>query len=233
MKEYHKNPSRTEYFETQIARSRAKFPYCKVSCAHVRAWKRIITEDHRVMENTEGPILCLGTRNGREVDLFRSVFYLNEFTSYIMCLTEIRRYGWDSRFPLIESIGRSSIGQINEDSVIGVEINPDAKRRDVFVGSFDDMPLDWTDTFRILYSNSFDQSQNPHETAREWIRVLKDGGIAILGFSEAEPSPTDPVGNLSYKDFVELFPGELIYYNKYGSNYSDIIIKVTEDESRN
>ena len=170
--------------------------------------------------------MCLGTRNGREVDLFRCVFYQNVIINSFVRLLEARRYGWNSRFPFVESVGRSALVNIKEESVIGVEINPDAERPDVAIGSFDDMPSQWTDTFRILYSNSFDQSQDPYKTAKEWVRVCQGGGMVIIGFADAEPNVHDPVGSLTYRDFLELFPGQLLYFNKYGSNYSDIIIKI-------
>ena len=43
---------------------------------------------------------------------------------------------------------------------------------------------------------------------------------------DKDPTETDPVGALNFDDVSKLFGGEIIYYNKYGSNYSDIILKI-------
>ena len=69
--------TRQEYIETQIVRSETKFHYCKVSTHDVVKYKKVIFEDmtSRGEKTDVGPILCLGTRNGREVDLFRTQFY--------------------------------------------------------------------------------------------------------------------------------------------------------------
>ena len=226
MKIFDTKQNRNDYFKTQIARSRKKFSYCKVSHNHVKTWKKVITGNFSVIDNFKGPILCLGTRNGREIDLFRSVFYQVKMINYLVHLLEIKRDGWNSLFPLIEGMRKSSLDNIIENSVTGVELNPDVKRPDVFIGSFDEMPLKWADTFGILYSNSFDQSYDPYKSAKEWIRVLKGGGVLIIGFNYAKPNVHDPTGELTYQDILKLFPGELLYYRKLGSNYNDLIIKI-------
>jgi len=123
-------------------------------------------------------------------------------------------------------LGRSSLTSIHDKSVIGVEVNPDAARKDTWIGSFDEMPQDWTEKFSIVYSNSFDQSQDPFKTAKEWRRVMAKGGILIIGFTDTPPTESDPVGNLKYTDILELFGGELVYFNKYEFNYRYVIIKV-------
>jgi SAM-dependent methyltransferase len=139
---------------------------------------------------------------------------------------EINRHGYNSLIPKLEGMFRSDINNLIDTSVIGVEINPEAKRKDIFIGSFDDLQEQWANTFAVLYSNSFDQSQDPSRTAREWRRILKPGGIAIVSYSETAPTPTDPVGNLTYKDILTLFPGELLYFEKNGSTYHDVMIRL-------
>ena len=47
-----------------------------------------------------------------------------------------------------------------------------------------------------------------------WIRIAKNDAIFIISFAEAQPTEADPVGNLSIKDFIKLFPGEIIYFEK-------------------
>ena len=87
------------------------------------------------------------------------------------------------------------------------------------------MPLDWSNKFSILYSNSFDQSQDPFRTAAEWKRVVRVGGVLIIGFTNTDPTESDPVGNISYADIINLFGGELIYFSKI-FNYNFIILQV-------
>jgi hypothetical protein len=123
------------------------------------------------------------------------------------------------------NFNRSNINNINKNSAIGVEINPNVERQDTLISSFDELPSDWTGKFDLLYSNSFDQSMEPEKTANEWKRIIKKNGVLIFSFSDKESTYTDPVGDLSYIDIINLFGGELIYYNKFGSNYQDIIIK--------
>lgn len=218
-----KSNSRKEYLNTQIERSNKKFSYCKVSLKHVLKWKKIISNKNF---SKNGPIICLGTRNGREIDLFRIAFLKRFFNKNIFQLFEIRRHGWESLIPFLEKLFLSDIENINNKSVLGVEINPLGKRKDVLIGSFDDLPKKWENKFNLIYSNSFDQSEDPNRTAKEWIRIAKNNAIFIISFSEAEPTECDPVGNLSIKDFIKLFPGEIIFFEKNGSNYNDLILQI-------
>ena len=221
MKLFAKKQSRNEYCNTQIERSQSKFTYCKVAFNHVIKFKNIIEK----YEKPEGPVICMGTRNGREVDLFRIIFKSNILLKYLVKYFEVNRNGWTSLIPFIESINRSNIDNIKNDSFFGVEINPEAKRSDVYVGSFDKLPEPWENSFSLLYSNSFDQSMDPQKTADEWIRILKNNGLILIGFNDAEPTLADPVGELSKSDFLKLFPGELLFYEELSSNYNDIIIR--------
>jgi len=128
--------------------------------------------------------------------------------------------------PLIESFNRSDIENLNEESVIGVEINPDAKRKDILICSFDEMPDDWGNKFSILYSNSFDQSQDPYKTSKEMVRVCKKNALIILPFTDAQPTETDPVGDLTLDDLLGLFKGDLCYYEKKPGDYNYMILRV-------
>lgn len=215
--------SKEEYIDTQIDRSRSKFSYCKVSVSDVMSFYRIL----QPTLNDKGPILCLGTRNGREIDLFRNIFFGNKFLNKIISILERKHNGYRSRWSIFESFFRSNLNKIGKHDVFGVEINPDASRKDTWIGSFDEMPDEWSGKFSILFSNSFDQSRDPYKTTDEWKRVLQEGGLIILGFTEeAEPTESDPIGNLTYTDIIKLFGGELIYFNKYGLHYSYVILQV-------
>lgn len=215
--------SREEYINTQIERSNLKFSYCKVSLNHVLKWEKILRHKN-ISKN--GPIICMGTRNGREIDLFRIVFLKRFFIKKFFQVFEFKGNGWRSLIPYLEKLFLSDIENINNNSVLGVEINPLGKRQDVLIGSFDNLPEKWENKFNLIYSNSFDQSEDPYRTAKEWIRIAKNNAIFIISFFEGEPSYSDPVGNLSIEDFIKLFPGEIIYFEKKGSNYNDLILQI-------
>ena len=70
--------------------------------------------------------------------------------------------------------------------------------------------------------------QNPEKTAAEWKRILGKKSFLILGFGFKEPTEEDPVGCLTIKDIMNLFPGKLIHFKEQGSNYDDIIIEFNE-----
>ena len=126
--------------------------------------------------------------------------------------SEIFSQGIDNKYPFLNRFGRSRYVSPGDRDVIGVEINPDSRRQDVWVGSFDEMPAQWENRFRIIFSNSFDQSMSPERTAKEWKRVLKPGGYLIFCYGEGhEPIERDPVGMINPEDVLMLFGGRRIF----------------------
>lgn len=231
MKVYETQLSRAEYLRTQIERSNAKFNYCKVSAEDARKYAGVISR-RRLREPDPapvGPIVCLGTRNGREIDLFRAQFFGPSWLKALSRGLERRTHSFTTRLPSIEGMNRSQISALHQASVVGVELNPRAARSDVWIGSFDALPEDWTGKFGVVYSNSFDQSENPERTAREWIRVIRPGGYLVFCFSNnATPTLSDPVGGLSLADVRTLFGGDLLYFQDRGSRngYSEVILRL-------
>ena len=230
MKVYDSKQTRDEYVSTQIARSEAKFEYCKVSIKDSLKYRRLLSKDlnSQCGVTLRGPVLCLGTRNGRAVDLFRLAFFGSTFENRLLELLEGRRWGFNSRLSFMQKHGRSRVEELGPKAVIGVEINPRAVRSDIWIGSFDQMPSAWTGVFKVVYSNAFDQSQDPERTAAEWNRVTASAGYLIIGFNEEdEPSLHDPVGQISLDDVRRLFQGDLIYYQQRGSHndYSEAVIR--------
>lgn len=211
--------NRKEYLRTQIERSQAKMDYCKVFFSDVFRYRRMLLDDFK-KRGINDPrseirsILCLGVRSGAEVDMFRAAFFSrllgnSVFQEWVvgrdtskMASEKIRlsrRYG--------KGAGRSSDGR-----VMGVEVNPDALREDVWVGSFDEMPTEWTDRFDLLYTNSFDHSQNAEKTVREWKRVAAPGAYLILVFPlENKPSSTDPLGGLEISTLKQLWQSDIVF----------------------
>ena len=222
--------SREEYLAAQIRRSDSKFRYCKVSAHDVeRYWRILGRAAARAGRPLAGPIICLGTRNGREVDLFRLQWFGSRPLREVTGRLERRTDSFTTWVPPLESIGRSDVHSLTSRSVVGVEVNPRATRRDVWIGSFDEMPAEWTAVFGVVYSNSFDQSADPHRTAREWKRIVRPGGFLVFCYSkDAEPTATDPVGGISLEDVQQLFGGQLVYFHERGSRvgYSEVVLQL-------
>jgi len=111
--------------------------------------------------------------------------------------------------------------------VVGVDINPDCGQPNFWAGSFDAMPEDWTGRFDLIFSNAFDHSQHPDVTAREWRRIIRPGGAALLAFvPNVAPTETEPTGDLTVDDMRRLFPGELLAEGTSEHGYCDLLIKV-------
>lgn len=107
----------------------------------------------------------------------------------------------------------------------GVEINPMNTRKDVWIGSFSEMPADWTDRFDVVYSNAFDHAYHPVATAREWRRVLKPGGTLILAYvPDQPPTLTDPVGELTERDLLALFGGAVRWRGMNDAGYHELAL---------
>lgn len=221
--------TRDEYIETQIERSERKFRYCKVSIHDAKKYRDLITGGGGATSGLPGPVLCLGTRNGREVDIFRTQWFSAPWLAALTRLVEDDSMSFRSRIPILESFGRSRVGALTATSVIGVELNPRAARQDVWIGSFDDMPAHWAGRFGVVYSNAFDQSQNPEATAAEWKRVLRPGGYLIFCYTkDVEPTVSDRVGGLSLPDVLQLFGGRTVSSSDRGSRngYSEVVLQL-------
>ncbi|HAL47871.1 MAG: hypothetical protein FI707_14310 [SAR202 cluster bacterium] len=229
--EYRKFEDRASYEARQIAASASKFSYCKVSYRDAEKYARILARDRASRGDTSpiGPVLCLGVRNGREVDLLRIALHGPRLLQVMANMMERRWHGFASRRPFIERLNRSNCKRLDERACIGVEINPLAGRPDVWVGSFDNLPTEWTGAFGAVYSNSLDHAYAPYSVAAAWRAVLRPGGYLILGVpGEQRAAPIDPVGLLVFDDVLKLFPGELIYFRRRGSawRYTEYIIRM-------
>ena len=91
---------RATYVAAQLSRG-SKFAYCKVSSRDVRQYLAISCRDKALHEDLApvGPILCLGVRNGREVDLFRIALTGSWFRQRLVFGLERQRFGYTSWMP--------------------------------------------------------------------------------------------------------------------------------------
>ncbi len=222
---------RSSYEARQIEASRNKFKYCKFSCRDAEKYVSIVRADKRDRgdQTPIGPVLCLGVRGGREVDLFRTVLRGSRLRRGLARRLERRRQGMNARLPWIESAGRSDYSDLGPHSCVGVEINPLARRSDILIGSYDDLPAQWEGTFGVVFSNSFDHAYDPIQVAQTWRRVIRPGGYLVLDFPEQQRAAAiDPVGLLTLADVLELFPGSLVYFHRRGSvwSYTEFVVRL-------
>src|SRR5438270_119619 len=97
---------RASYETRQLGASTSKFSYCKVSYRDAENYVAIIAKDKwlRHDESPVGPVLCLGARNGREVDLFRIALGGSKLLQTLTKALERRWHGFNSRAPMIERL---------------------------------------------------------------------------------------------------------------------------------
>lgn len=233
-----KYKDREAYFEAQIERSQEKGNYCKVYFSDVIRYRQLIEMDKKGAKKggdrrpRSMRILCLGVRTGAELDLFRAVFrgplfrfrLIHEFAQH----RDTVPFG-DRKIQLAKRLGIGS-GSPGDGRVMGVEINPAARRQDIWIGSFDELPNEWENQFDVIYSNSIDHSQNPEQTVAEWKRVAAPGAYVILGFAENNSvSHHDPFGGFGYMDLQKLWDAPIVFlsdtYNQNG--YKEICFRLT------
>ena len=231
---------RASYEAVQLSRE-TKFAYCKTAAADVQRYVSVIQLDRARQRATGplGPLLCLGVRNGREADLFRVFTQGAGLWQRVLRLGERRRFGYTSRWPWLESFGRSRWRDLRPASTLldatsarlclGVELSPLVQRSDVWNGSFDAVPAAWSGAFGLVFSNAFDHAYEPVSTAAHWWALVRRGGYLVLDFgnpSEAG-SAIGPVGGFDLADVFKLFPGRLVYYHARGSEigYSTFILR--------
>lgn len=222
---------RVSYEARQVQASRNKFKYCKFSYRDAEKYMDIVASDKRDRGDGSptGPVLCLGVRGGREVDLFRTVLHGSVWRRRLAKRLERRKQGMNTRLPWIERARRSDYQHVGPASCIGVEINPLARRSDILIGSYDALPAEWDGRFGIVFSNSFDHAYDPHQVAESWRRVIRPGGYLVLDFPEQQRAAAiDPVGLLTLEDVLRLFPGSLVYFHRRGSvwSYTEFVVRM-------
>ena len=78
-----------------------------------------------------------------------------------------------------------------------------------YTQDFNDLPLDWTETWDVVYSNCLDHSPTPTSTFDMWLRIIKPSGFLLLALdygadmSDSDPSIFDRENVLEFLSHVE------------------------------
>jgi hypothetical protein len=237
----HQYEDRQEYIDIQVQRSRDKFGLCKVFLRDILRYRELLSWDYyrgagsQPLRSTWRPrrILCLGVRSGAENDLFRAGFFgpllRIHALSNLAAQRDSTKYAGD-KIRLAERFGIGA-GSRADGRVVGVEINPDASRSDIRVGSFDELPAEWAGEFDLLFSNSFDHSMDPARTVAEWKRVAAPGAYVIVAFAmDQQQSDHDPTTGLTFTTLRELWGEQVVFasetYNRNG--YHEICFRMPQ-----
>lgn len=223
--------------QANISHSSRKF-VSKVSIFDVEKYMSIIKHysivNKLVATLNTANILCLAVRNGREVDIFRIYFYKIIF--FIIKLFEIKRLGFKTIFfSFLESLFRSNVNCISRSSlfIVGVELNPKAKRKDILICSFNDLPENFNDKFDIIYFNSLDHSDDISSTIKNINNAIKNNGFLILAWGDSGFSDElAPNSGLTFSDVLSYFPSsEVIFFGKNSSRwgYDEYILRISKN----
>jgi len=69
-----------------------------------------------------------------------------------------------------------------------------------FIMDFTKFPRDWSCKWDLIYSNSIDHSYDPTSTFEEWIRILKIGGILMLGMNYDTSISISDISSFTHED---------------------------------
>lgn len=219
--------NREEYLSEQVVRYRHKHRFCKVFFADLFRYHDLLKDLRKPIES----ILCLGVRTGAEVDMFRAVFFSPFLRARLLRNFLVRQDTGKSGAEKIRLANRFGIGSgSNRDGkVVGVELAEEARRDGIWIGSFDELPPEWTGKFDLIYSNSIDHSSDPQKTVDEWKRVASPGAHAIILFSEGrEASNHDPFGGITFQVLKDLWKAPVVFEDETSNlnGYSEICFRL-------
>jgi len=204
MKHY-RHTNRASYELLQSERAKAKFQ--KVS-AHFEeiSWLATVIRwsEARLGPLLVPPIVCMGVRNGKEIDYWLRMLPRGE-----------RWFQW--RLNHRRGVQRSD-AVLPSFPVRGVELSG-STRPDVWAGNYSRLPATWENQFQIVYSNALDHAFDVVETLTEWSRILRPGGLLVIQTPDAQQDvdPCQTVVGLSPEDLRELCPVLTLLYYQYPS----------------
>lgn len=125
----------------------------KVSAYDIEKYFKIINNYKKNINYKNINVICLASRTGREIDLFR-IFHLNKFYFFLIKIFERKKYGFNS-FPF-NFLLKNYITDIKRDNkgrsiFMGIELNKERKRKDTLNISFDEIPDEYKDKFDICF----------------------------------------------------------------------------------
>ncbi len=152
------------YAQNQIKFSDQKFSKVSARLEEIVFLRTVITSfENRLGPLLGAPVVCMGVRNGAEIDYWTRQLDLG---------ARLRKRTLSrTRVPAEEFYRLPSSG---------VEISPGVSRPDVWCGDYARLPESWTGKFRLVYSNSLDHAFDLAETVAEWERILRPGGLLVL-----------------------------------------------------
>lgn len=96
------------------------------------------------------------------------------------CRTGTEVFEFKEKFPRSEVHGIDITENINS---IRTHLDVSIELQD-----FNNLPVDWTDRFDLVFSNSIDHAFDPAKTFKEWKRVTKPDGHLLIEFSTTPPN---------------------------------------------
>jgi SAM-dependent methyltransferase len=120
-----------------------------------------------------------------------------------ICCMGIRK---GNEYESFKRIGNSILSFRNS-TIYGVDINPDVASVGIncYAHDFNNLPIDWTNKFDLIYSNSIDHSFDIQKTLDEWHRVLRDDRFMLLVLSSIHKVSNSDIYDFDEEDCKELF----------------------------
>jgi len=177
-------------------------------------------EKHGIEHKSEYNMVCLGTRNNFERNCFSKYFSqktqfttkdleygvavanLNKQLTSTERIDEFNKRAKKLLAPLVmEFFLPKSI--INVESV---DIAPSSCANHIM--DFNDLPKSWTKKWDFIYSNAIDHTISATHAFHEWLRILKDDGILILGLIFDGPVSESDCCGFSEKQVLDFLKQE-------------------------
>lgn len=102
---------------------------------------------------------------------------------------------------------RSSLSELAEAEVYGVDINPAVKGvgENCLCSDFAHLPKDWEGKFDLVYSNSLDHAFDVLEALAEWRRILGHDRFLLVELSKSDKVTPSDIYAFTESDVNDLF----------------------------
>ena len=154
--------------------------------------------NHAIEHKPNYDMLCLGTRNNFERNCFSKYFsqkpqFVPQELEYGVAVSNInQRLASEKRINAFNRRAKKLLAPLvlefflpnSTVNVESVDIAPASGADHIL--DFNNLPKSWAKKWDFIYSNSIDHAISATDTFNEWLRVLKDDGILILGLVPSE-----------------------------------------------